>query len=141
MAKVLVADDDLFYREIISGCIRSMGHEPYGVRDGREALRVLTREPFDLLILDVFMDKMTGLELLKGLTNIAEASGTARVPTIIVTSDDSEATELEARESRATFFLLKPFHSDTLAKVVEEALRMSDAGRFSQRPVVSDSVS
>ena len=137
MAKVLIADDDLFYREIISRCIQSMGHGSHSVRDGREALRLLTREPFDLLILDVFMDKMGGLDLLLGLTNISETSGASRIPTIIVTSDDSKDTEQQAREAKATFFLLKPFHPETLATVVEQALRTSNASRASMRSTAS----
>jgi CheY-like chemotaxis protein len=123
MARVLVADDDLFYRKIVSQWVMAMGHEVVQAHNGAEALALYDNGGFDLLVLDVFMDKMTGLELLKRLTRNAEIKATTRIPVVIITSDDSESTERTAREARATFFLLKPFSMETLVNVVEEAVK------------------
>ncbi|AGW14955.1 response regulator [Megalodesulfovibrio gigas] len=123
MANILVADDDLFYRKIIAHALSAMGHEVQVVPNGEDVLKLMATNTYDLLVLDVFMDKVSGLEILQELTQLAETMGTPRIPAIIITSDDSECTERAARVAQATFFLLKPFSAELLGSVVEEAVK------------------
>ncbi len=123
MARVLVADDDLFYRNLVSTWIKAMGHDVENAADGAKALDLCVNGDFDLLVLDVFMEKMTGIEILKRLTKNADVKAKTRVPVVIITSDDSEGTEMEARLERASFYLLKPFSKELLASIVDESVR------------------
>lgn len=125
MARVLVADDDLFYRSMVSTWVKAMGHDVENVDDGAKAMELCVNGDFDLLILDVFMDKMTGLEILKRLTKNAAVKARTRTPVVIITSDDSERTEMEARLERASFYLLKPFSRELLANIVEESVKVA----------------
>jgi len=123
MVSVLIADDDLFYRSMLSKWVMAMGHEVVWAHSGMEALELCDTREFDLMILDVFMEKMTGLEVLTKMTKAAEINATKRIPVVVITSDESVHTEMAARKEKATFYLLKPFSMEFLVSVVEEAVK------------------
>jgi len=126
MAKILVADDDLFYRNLVADSLVAMGHEVTKAADGNEALQewLLSEQPFDCLVLDVYMDKITGLDLLEKIREITAITNDRekRAPVIIMTSDEKVETELEARRKKAFSFLIKPFSLDQLERAVNKVL-------------------
>lgn len=121
--KALIADDDLFYRDMIYNWLKSIGFQVMLARDGREALDICDSEHLDVVILDVFMDRVNGIEVLNRLTVLAEMQATERVPVIVITSDDSAQTEKKIRQQKSTFYLLKPFEKEFFISVINEALR------------------
>ncbi len=123
MKKVLIADDDLFYRGMLSGWIKAMGYDVVLARNGIEAIDVYSKGHFDLVILDVFMDIMNGIEVLNKLSAYADMQAEKMVPVIVITSDMSKNTETLIRKEKAAFFLLKPFSREFLTDVVKEAVR------------------
>jgi len=126
MAKILVADDDLFYRNLVADSLVAIGHEVTKAADGNEALQewLLSEQPFDCLVLDVYMDKITGLDLLEKIREITAITNDRkkRAPVIIMTSDEKVETELEARRKKAFSFLIKPFSLDQLERAVNKVL-------------------
>jgi CheY-like chemotaxis protein len=72
MAKILVADDDLFYRRLVEDSLSEMGHEVISVSNGIEAWERWRQEDlsFDCVILDVYMDGMLGIEILEKMTEV-----------------------------------------------------------------------
>lgn len=64
MARVLIADDDAEVRILVRRVLHDLGHQVMDASDGAEALRLLESTPFDLVVADVYMDEVDGMELL-----------------------------------------------------------------------------
>jgi CheY-like chemotaxis protein len=117
MPHILVADDDATTRQMVRGILKKVGHTVSTASDGVAALRAIRKKKFDLVLLDIWMPKMTGLGLLGSLT------GEAHIPKIVVmTSDKTPETLLNALRGRVYQFLCKPFDADTLHTVIENTL-------------------
>lgn len=121
---ILVADDDLFYREVVSSHLESLGHTVVKTNSGSKALKLLlSGGGYDLAILDVFMEGKTGIEVLERIKKSVDYCEMEDVPVIVMTSDDSVGTEFKVRAARANAFLLKPFTMEALTEVVEQLVR------------------
>ena len=117
MAHILVAEDDATTREMIGGILKKKGYRVNSARDGITALNALKKKKFDLLLLDIWMPRMTGLGL------IGTLHGEKHIPKIIVmTSDKTSDTVLNSLRGQVYQFLAKPFEADALISAVESAL-------------------
>lgn len=118
MTKILVVDDESVVRELTVELLRRSGYKPHGVPSARLALELLDREPFDLLVSDVVMPEMTGVELLYELR-----ARKHDLPVVLMTggSQDPERTS-NAVKVGATSLLYKPFSHEELRDVVVTAL-------------------
>ena len=117
MAQILVAEDDATTREMIGGILKKQGYSISAAGDGMSALRALKKKKFDLLLLDIWMPKMSGLGL------VGTLHGERHIPKIIVmTSDKTSDTVLKSLRGQVYQFLAKPFEADMLISVVENAL-------------------
>lgn len=117
MAHILVAEDDATTREMIGGILKKQGYTVSSAGDGMLALNALKKKKFDLLLLDIWMPKMSGLGL------IGTLHGEKHIPKIIVmTSDKTSDTVLKSLRGQVYQFLVKPFEANTLVNVVENAL-------------------
>lgn len=117
MKKVLVADDDRTTRLLISQLLKDAGHKVTEAADGAAALKKLRAGQYDLLLLDIWMPRMNGLELLARLKE--EPS---RPPVIVMTSDDTPETLLQAVREQAYHYVSKPIEPKALAKLIHDAL-------------------
>jgi DNA-binding response OmpR family regulator len=117
MSYILVTDDDATTRQMIRGVLRRNGHTVSTASDGISALRAIQKKNFDLILLDIWMPKMTGLGLLGRLHE------EKHVPKIIVmTSDQTSDTLLTAMRGRVYQFLKKPLDAEMLRITVDNAL-------------------
>jgi CheY-like chemotaxis protein len=117
MARILVTDDDATTRLMVRGIIKKAGHTVASAADGQAALRALHRQKFDLVFLDIWMPKMSGLVLLDRL------NGEKYIPKIVVmTSDQTSDTLLEALRGRVYQYLRKPLDTTTVLTTLEGAL-------------------
>jgi DNA-binding response OmpR family regulator len=117
MSHILVTDDDATTRQMIRGVLKKNGHTVSTASDGISALRAIQRKKFDLILLDIWMPKMTGLGLLGRLHE------EKHVPKIIVmTSDQTSDTLLTAMRGRVYQFLKKPLDAEMLRITVDNAL-------------------
>jgi DNA-binding response OmpR family regulator len=117
MAHILVAEDDATTREMIGGILKKQGYSVSYASNGMSALRALKKRKFELLLLDIWMPKMSGLGL------IGTLHGEKHIPKIIVmTSDKTSDTVLRSLRGQVYQFLSKPFEANTLINVVENAL-------------------
>ncbi|HXW24825.1 MAG TPA: sigma-54 dependent transcriptional regulator [Xanthobacteraceae bacterium] len=115
-ARILIVDDEEI---VIRSCLRILGgdHQVEGVRDGVEALRRIGENHYDVLILDIMMPKMDGLEVL-GRAKEAHPD----LDVIMVTGLSQIETAVKAMKLGAFDYLAKPFDPDELKLVVERAL-------------------
>lgn len=121
MSRILVVDDDRTTVYVLQRLLNDAGYSTRVAMDGVEALQMLRAEPFDLLLLDVWMPRMNGLELLAKLR-----SRRRRPRVVVMTSDDTPATLLQAVREQAFQYVQKPVESATLLETVREALESPD---------------
>ncbi|MFO7698581.1 MAG: response regulator [Anaerolineae bacterium] len=122
--RVLVVDDEPNVRAI---CVRALANQGYTVRtacSGQEALALLTKEPFDLLLADVRMPGMSGLDLMDRITALG-----LDVPTIIITGLGTLDNSIQALRAGAVDFVTKPFGRDELRTAVARALIQARVAR------------
>ncbi len=117
MSRLLVVDDDEHLRTVVATLLEASGYEVATAGDGAEALERLEREAFDLMLLDVWMPRMTGLEV---LSQLKARSLPLRV--ILLTADDTPDTVLHALRDQAYQFVRKPFDPEALLATVSNAL-------------------
>ena len=116
-ARVLVVDDDRTTRHLIQLQLRSAGYAVETAADGEAALARLRRRKFDLVLLDVWMSGMGGLEMLARLRD--EPS---RPRVVVMTADDTSETVLRAVRQRADRYVTKPIEPKELAEIVRAVL-------------------
>ena len=117
MRKVLVVDDDRATRHILRKVLTDDGFQTTVAKDGVEALRALRGRRFDLLLLDVWMPRMNGLEL---LARLRTRKSKPRV--VVMTSDDAPQTLLEAVRENAFKYVHKPVDPPQLLQTIREVL-------------------
>jgi NtrC-family two-component system response regulator AlgB len=115
---VLVIDDEASIRRSLRIALETLGHRVTDARDGRQALEVLDRQPFDLAFLDLRLAGEQGLDLLPEVLCRAPA-----LAVVIITAYASIATAVEAMRRGAFDYLPKPFTPDQLRLVLERAAR------------------
>ena len=117
MPQILVADDDATTRQMVVGVLKKNGYKVSTASDGISALRAMQKKKFDLVLLDIWMPKLTGLGILDKLR--AEKKITK---IIVMTTDKTSETALSALRGRVYQFLIKPLDADSLILMVESAL-------------------
>ncbi len=116
-ARILVVDDERVIREILAEFLTLEGFSVHTVEDGEKALTELRLRPYDLLITDLKMPRLSGLQLLEKVEQ--ERLG---VLTVLMTGFGTVETAIEAMKKGAYDYLLKPFKVEEVIHVVERAL-------------------
>lgn len=119
--RILVVDDDEHIRHSLAELLKMDGHVVRQARDGVQAMEEVAKDPPDLLLLDVMMPQVTGLEVCRKLK--AE-DATRLIPIVMVTAMQDTATKLKALEAGADDFLGKPFNKVELRARVRSLLRL-----------------
>jgi DNA-binding NtrC family response regulator len=117
MPRVLVVDDDMFFRKVITKLLTGHGYEITLAGGGEEALQTLQTQAFDLMISDVNMTPMDGMELLEKVRERYPDMGV-----IMLTGHDEIEIAIEAMKKGAFDFLVKPFQLDDLFATVQRSL-------------------
>ena len=81
-------------------------------RDGREALRTIQRQRFDVVFMDVHMPGMDGYAAIRGMRDWETQTGNARTPIVVLSSDDVETQRQSAAQCGCSGFLRKPLHAE-----------------------------
>jgi CheY-like chemotaxis protein/anti-sigma regulatory factor (Ser/Thr protein kinase) len=122
MNRILVVDDDKTTRYVLRKVLTGAGFSTSVAKDGVEALKALRTGRFDLLLLDVWMPRMNGLDLLAKLRALE-----TRPRVVVMTSDDAPETLLKAVREQAFKYVHKPVESSVLLETVHDALAAPDA--------------
>jgi two-component system response regulator HydG len=116
--KILVVDDEPAHRQMIKAVLGAEGYEIQPAADGRVALAAIEKRFYDLVIMDIRMPQMGGIEALKEIKAISPA-----IPIIIMTAYASVGTAVEALKAGAYDYLTKPLDIEELKILVAKALR------------------
>jgi DNA-binding response OmpR family regulator len=103
--KILLLEDELMLRSSIEEYLEALNHQIIGFNNGEDALESLKKQSYDLLVLDINVPKLNGLELLNELNNLEIVTPTIFISANIDIEDISEAFDLGACD-----YLKKPFH-------------------------------
>ncbi|HEX6184275.1 MAG TPA: sigma-54 dependent transcriptional regulator [Pyrinomonadaceae bacterium] len=114
--RVMVVDDDAVLRKLVSDQIARMGFDSTPAQSGEEALEVLARSDFDVMLLDIRMPGLSGLDTLREVRKLEDAP-----EVIMLTADTSLGTGIEAMRLGAYDYLTKPATLDEIEAVVRKA--------------------
>jgi DNA-binding NtrC family response regulator len=130
--KLLVVDDDELILESLISIFDSEGYSSAFARTGGDALTLLEREPFNVVIVDVKLTDMTGLELLGKIKDT-----TPRMRKIVLTGFPDAPSAIEAVNKKVDAYLTKPFDPDSLLKLVAQNLEeQREELRYTQERVL-----
>lgn len=115
--KILVIDDDEFMRHLLVDTLELFGYQVSTAVDGHQALDILDEAPFDLVICDLMMPRLDGLEFLDKVKK-----HTPGLPVMIITGYGTTETEDEMRRLGARAYLTKPFTIEQIKASVEQIL-------------------
>ena len=123
---LMIVDDSPTMRRVIRKTVTLSGvqvEECWEAGDGREALEILHRHPIDLILTDINMPRMNGLEMLK---EMQKEEGWRKIPVFLITSQDNNDHFGETSGWRVKGYLQKPFHPETLRDLLS---RMEEENR------------
>lgn len=118
--RILLAEDDRMIGESVCTSLRQDGYAVDWVRDGRSANAALASEHFDLVLLDLGLPGMSGLEVLQSLRYRKNST-----PVIVITARDGIEDRIKGLDAGADDYVVKPFDVDELAARIRSALRRS----------------
>ncbi len=117
--KILLADDNAINREVIQAMLRTLDAHLIAVTNGREAVEAVQKDDFDLILMDVRMPVMDGLEAIRRIRSL---EGGRRVPIIALTANASPEHETAARSAGANSYLAKPIDVAQLLQIIDRLL-------------------
>ncbi|MER0122717.1 response regulator transcription factor [Streptococcus sp. ZJ93] len=119
MSKILVVEDDATINQVICEFLKEHGYQVKAAVDGREALDYFAQDSFDLILLDIMLPTISGLDVLK------EIRKTSQIPVMMLTALDDEYTQLVSFNHLISDYVTKPFSPLILMKRIENVLRSS----------------
>jgi DNA-binding NtrC family response regulator len=122
LGRILVVDDEESMCQYLSILLKKEGYEVLTVNSGQEALKVFESHPLDLVMTDIQMPKMDGIQLLKGIKGMDP-----NIPVIIMTAYASEQSAIEAVNLGAFCYLQKHSKNDEIKMFVRNALALGQA--------------
>ncbi len=123
MAKIILIEDDQRFRELICDHLASEGHSVSSEATGMEGLQKATTDNPDLIVLDLGLPDLEGIDLLKMLRSVND------VPVLVLTAREEEEVVLSAFEGGADDYVVKPVSGPQLSARVSALLRRSDSSK------------
>ena len=117
--RILVVDDDEFQHRLLHGLLADQGVDLAFAASAAAALAALRRQPPDLLLMDVGLPDLDGIELTRRVRAIERFAG---LPIVMITGDSARDVVLRRVEAGATGFLVKPFGKETLLARIRDLL-------------------
>jgi two-component system response regulator HydG len=118
-SRILVVDDEESHRIMLRAVLKEEGYDVSEASDGADAVKAVEQEPFDLILLDIRMRTMDGIEALSEIRKISPL-----VPVLIMTAYASVKTAVEALKAGAFEYLTKPLDIEELKILIEKALEL-----------------
>ncbi|CAK0744099.1 two-component system, chemotaxis family, chemotaxis protein CheY [Azospirillaceae bacterium] len=117
--RILSVDDSASVRQMVTFTLESAGYEVFAATDGMDALERLKTTEVDLVITDLNMPRLTGIELIKKLRAMPAFKF---MPVVMLTTESEEGMKAQGRAAGATGWIVKPFKQDQLLAVVKKLL-------------------
>ncbi len=112
---IITVDDSVTMRKLVSLTLRGAGYRVLEAGDGVDALQILRTQPVDLMILDVNMPRMNGIQLTKEVRNMSQFRST---PILMLTTESDNSVKTQGKQAGANGWIVKPFKQDQILAVV-----------------------
>ncbi|RXJ72443.1 response regulator [Veronia nyctiphanis] len=119
MQKILAADDSVSIRQMVSHTLKEAGYVVETANDGADALTKAKASQYDVIISDVNMPNMSGLEFVKEVRTVPQYKFT---PILMLTTESSVEKKSMGKAAGATGWIVKPFNPETLLKTLQRVL-------------------
>ena len=119
MAKILVVDDSTTMRQMVSFTLVDAGHDVVEAEDGNKALSAARGKKFDLVITDVNMPGMNGIDLVQSLRALPECKF---IPILVLTTEAGAELKQKGKSAGATGWIVKPFNPEVLLETLKKVL-------------------
>jgi DNA-binding response OmpR family regulator len=133
-ARILLVDDERSVQTLLAYPLRKDGYEVVAATDGREALDRFAEQRFDLVVLDIMLPKLDGIEVCRRMRSRSQ------VPIIMLTAKDDEIDKVLGLEMGADDYITKPFSVREFRSRVRAALRRAEmlaGGRGGEEPIAA----
>ena len=117
---ILFVDDSESIREIVNFTLQNEGYKVLISDNGKNALKFLDCSDINLIITDLHMPEMNGIELIREIRKMEEY---ARTPILFLTTESQTSKKLEAKEAGATGWIVKPFVPAKLLEAISKVMR------------------
>ncbi|UCF09783.1 MAG: response regulator transcription factor [Candidatus Bipolaricaulota bacterium] len=134
MKRILIVDDEEMIVRTIKAYLDREGFKTYTANDGEEALRAFEEKGPDLIVLDLMLPKVTGIEVTRKIR------ATSRVPIIMLTAKAAEADRVVGLELGADDYVVKPFSPRELVARIRAVLRRIDGAAGEPEKIVSGEI-
>ena len=124
MAHILIVDDEVNIRRVLAAMLKREGYEVTTAADGEQALGVLHKTPVHVVVTDLVMPRVGGMDLLRRVS-----ADFPDVPVIMITAHGSVDSAVAALKAGAFDYVTKPFEQDELKKIIAKAARAHDLER------------
>jgi two-component system, chemotaxis family, chemotaxis protein CheY len=119
MASILVVDDSTTMRQMVAFTLTSAGHEVVEAPDGNKALGFAKQRKFDLVITDVNMPGMNGIDLVQSLRGLPDCKF---IPILVLTTEAGDELKQKGKSAGATGWIVKPFNPEVLLDTLKKVL-------------------
>jgi two-component system chemotaxis response regulator CheY len=120
MKRILSVDDSASVRQMVSFTLRKAGYEVGEARDGHDALAQAGQSKFDMIITDLNMPNLDGIQMIAAVRAL---QGYAFTPILMLTTESQPEKKDAGRKAGATGWVVKPFNGDQLLAVVQKLVR------------------
>ena len=117
---ILIVDDSSSMRQLVTFALKDAGYDVISAVDGKDALSKMNGAEVDMVVTDLNMPNMDGIELIKQLRGTPASKFT---PVVMLTTESQDAKKQEGRAAGASGWIVKPFNPETLISVIKKFLR------------------
>ena len=119
MPSILAVDDSASMRQMVIFTLKGAGYDVTEAKDGQEALGLAQQKKYDLVLSDVNMPNMNGIELVNALRELADYKF---VPVLMLTTESTGDMKMQGKQAGATGWIVKPFNPDQLLGTIRRVL-------------------
>lgn len=120
MARILIVDDEVAIRKALERFLTGLKYDVFAAKDGEEAMTALSKDSYDLALVDLVMPKMDGIELIRKMKKLQPA-----IVPIVLTGFGTITSAVEAMRAGAYHYLTKPFELDDISSLIATAIEHS----------------
>lgn len=120
--KILVIDDEEIIIKSLSKLLEKNGYEVFVAKNGQDAIIMIEEEDFNLILADIRMPGMNGVEVVTDIYKNQTGKGKSKIPTIFITGYTDEMIEKKAKALAPAAYLYKPFDMEQMLDKIKKAI-------------------
>jgi two-component system, chemotaxis family, chemotaxis protein CheY len=120
MKKILAVDDSASIRQMVNFTLKTAGYDVVDAIDGKDGLAKAGKDKFDMIITDLNMPNIDGIQL---ITEVRKLPGYSFIPILMLTTESQAEKKDAGRKAGATGWIVKPFNAEQLTAVIKKLVK------------------